>query len=256
MRNGRGVEMFIQDVGDAVRGLARRPGFTLAAITTLALAIGATTPVHSLVYGVLLRPLPFTDPDRLVRLWEEHPGGVTLAGNRWLSQRTYQQWVGEPTTLAAIGGYTTSSAILRGGSEPASVSTASLTPSLVGMMGLTTEAGRWFTASDARPGAAKVIVLSHALWQERFGGRADIVGTAVVVDDEPYEIVGVAPASMRFPTEAVQAWRAYRQSPRASRRPCAPPQSTPRGCSARSRRGRNHRRHHGLVQDRVPFADS
>src|SRR5262245_58565718 len=153
MRNGRGVEMIVQDVGTALRGLARRPGFTAAAITTLALAIGATTAVYSLVYGVLLRPLPFQDADRLVRLWEEHPGGVTLAGNRWLSQRTYQQWVREPRTVAAIGGYTTSSGVLRGAGEPASVSTASLTPSLVGMMGLTADAGRWFTGSDAEPGA-------------------------------------------------------------------------------------------------------
>ncbi|HTM33843.1 MAG TPA: ABC transporter permease [Vicinamibacterales bacterium] len=210
MQSGRGVEAIVQDVGDAIRGLARRPGFSLAAVTTLALAIGATTAVYSLVYGVLLRPLPFQDPDQLVRLWEEHPGGVTLAGNRWLSQRTYQQWVRAPRTLAAIGGYTMSSGVLRGGAEPAAISTASLTPSLIAMMGLTADAGRWFTASDAQPGAPKVIVLSHALWQERFGSRADVVGTALVLDDESYEIVGIAPAWMRFPAEAVQAWRAYR----------------------------------------------
>ena len=206
----RRAEVVVLDVKYAVRGLARRPGFTLAAAATLALAIGATTGVYSLVYGVLLRPLPFPDEERLVRLWEEHPGGVTLAGNRWLSHRTYHQWLHGPRTLAAVGGYTTSTAIAKIGAEHASLATASLTPSLVGMLGLAPLSGRWFTAGDAEPGAPRVLVLSHALWQERFGARPDIVGRSVVVDDEPHEIVGIAPAWMRFPHEAVQVWRAYR----------------------------------------------
>ena len=203
-------EVLVQDVRYAVRGLRRQPGFALAAVSILALAIGATTAVSSLVYGVLIRPLPFPDPDRLVRLWEEHPGGATIAGNRWLSHRTYQQWRQDVRSLQAIGGYTTSSVIVRIGDEHESLSAASLTPAMTAMLGLTPAAGRWFTDADAVAGAPRVVVLAHGLWREKFGARADIVGTSVMLDNELTEIVGVAPPWMRFPSEAVELWQPYR----------------------------------------------
>jgi predicted permease len=203
-------EIIAQDLGHAVRGLRRQPGFALAAISILALAIGATTAVASLVYGVLLRPLPYTDPDRLVRLWEEHPGGATIAGNRWLSHRTYWQWRRDVRSLRAIGGYIASSGVIRIGAEHESLSTASLTPSMIEMLGLTPAVGRWFTDYDAVAGAPRVAVLAHGLWREKFGARGDIIGTSVMLDDELTEIVGVAPPWMRFPSEAVEVWQPYR----------------------------------------------
>jgi predicted permease len=203
-------EIIAQDLGHAVRGLRRQPGFALAAISILALAIGATTAVASLVYGVLLRPLPYTDPDRLVRLWEEHPGGATIAGNRWLSHRTYWQWRRDVRSLQAIGGYIASSGVIRIGAEHESLSTASLTPSMIEMLGLTPAVGRWFTDYDAVAGAPRVAVLAHGLWREKFGARGDIIGTSVMLDDELTEIVGVAPPWMRFPSEAVEVWQPYR----------------------------------------------
>lgn len=203
-------EVIARDLGYAIRGLRRQPGFAVAAIGMLAIAIGATTAVYSLVYGVLLRPLPFPDADRLVRLWEDHPGGNTIAGNRWLSHRTYHQWRVETETLQAIGGYILSSAVMRFGTDQESISTASLTPSMTAMLGLVPAAGRWFTEDDVAPDAPHVVVLAHGLWREKFGSRPDIIGTSVTFDDDIAQIVGVAPPWMRFPSDAVQVFRPYR----------------------------------------------
>ena len=112
----------MQDLRHAISSFRRNPAFTAAAVLTLALAIGATTAVYSLVYGVLLRPLPFVEPDRLVRLWEEHPGGNTLAGNRWLSHRTYHGWVTTSRTLDSIAGYSSSSGIFAIGEDRVALS--------------------------------------------------------------------------------------------------------------------------------------
>jgi predicted permease len=182
------------------------PGFSAAAVATLALAIGTTTAVYSLAYGVLLRPLAFVEPARLARLWEEHPGGNTLAGNRWLSHRTYEGWVAGARTITAIGGYVNSTGVLRFGDEGVALRGVGLTPSLVQMIGATPQLGRWFTDADATPGAAAVIVLSHRVWQERLGGRDDVVGKVIRLNDEPCTIVGVAPATLRFPDEQVRFW--------------------------------------------------
>ena len=94
-----------QDVRSALVAMRRAPGFAATALITLALGVGATTAVFSIVHGVLLRPLPYAAPDRLVRLWEEYPGGVSPAGNRWLSRSTYAVWRESARTLDALGGY-------------------------------------------------------------------------------------------------------------------------------------------------------
>jgi putative ABC transport system permease protein len=199
----------VQDLRQALSSFRRNPGFTAAAVLTLALAIGATTAVYSLVYGVLLRPLPFVEPQRLVRLWEEQPGGNTLAGNRWLSHRTYHSWIGSPRTLTSIGGYINSSGIVRIGDEGVALPGAALTPSLVGMIGAAPELGRWFNESEALPNAARVVVLSHRVWQERFSSRAEVIGTVIRIDDQPCSVIGVAPPSLRFPDERAQFWVPY-----------------------------------------------
>jgi predicted permease len=199
----------VQDFRQALSSFRHNPAFAAAAVVTLALAIGATTAVYSLVYGVLLRPLPFVEPQRLVRLWEEHPGGNTLAGNRWLSHRTYHSWMARPRTLASIGGYISSSGIVRIGDEAVALPGAALTPSLVGMMGAAPQLGRWFNENEALPSAAGVVVLGHRVWQDRFGGRADVIGTVIRIDDQPYAVVGVAAPSFRFPDERAQMWLPY-----------------------------------------------
>ena len=99
------MDVLRQDVRAALVPMRRAPGFTATALITLALGVGATTAVFSIVHGVLLRPLPYAAPDRLVRLWEEYPGGVSPAGNRWLSRSTYAVWRENARTLDALGGY-------------------------------------------------------------------------------------------------------------------------------------------------------
>ena len=199
----------MQDFRQALSSFRRNPAFTATALLTLALAIGTTTAVYSLVYGVLLRPLPFVEPQRLVRLWEEHPGGNTLAGNRWLSHRTYQRWVAKPRTLTSIGGYVSSSGIVRIGDDSVALAGAALTPSLVEMIGWVPQLGRWFSESEAAPNAARVVVLSDHLWQERFSKRPDVVGAVVRIDDQPCTIIGVAPPNFQFPNDRVQFWVPY-----------------------------------------------
>lgn len=199
----------MQDLRQALSSFRRNRSFTGAAVLTLALAIGATTAVYSLVYGVLLRPLPFVEPQHLARLWEEHPGGNTLAGNRWLSHRTYHHWIAGAATVSSIGGYVHSSGTFRIGDEGVALSGAALTPSLVGMIGAAPQLGRWFKESEALSGAPRVVVLSHRAWRERFAGRADVIGTVIRIDDQPCTVIGVAPPTFRFPDERAQFWLPY-----------------------------------------------
>lgn len=211
-RDQRGLpwlDVLWQDVRHAVSGLRRNPGFAAAALATLALAIGATTAVFSLVYGVLLRPLPFVEPNTLVRIWEEHPGGTTITGQRWLSHWTYHAWKDRQPSLVQFGGYSTSSSVMRIDDTAFAVGGAAMTPTLVSMIGARPALGRWFVESDAVPGAAPVVVLSHRLWQERLGGSPGAVGRIIFLDDEPYTIVGIAEPDMQFPSERNDCWLPY-----------------------------------------------
>ena len=144
-----------------------------------------------------------------MRLWQEHPGGNTLAGNRWLSHRTYHGWVTTSRTLDSIGGYSSSSGIFAIGEDRVALSGTAVTPSLLAMIGAAPQLGRWFSETDALPGAARVVVLSDRLWRERFGSRPDLAGTVIRIDDQPSTIIGVAPPTLRFPDEKVQFWVPY-----------------------------------------------
>ena len=120
------MDSLIQDVRYALATLRRNPGFAVAGLLTVALGIGATTAVYSVLHGVLLKPLPYPNPERLVRLWEEHPGGTTAAGQRWLSHLTYYAWLDRATTLDDMGAYASmnttfgSATSLRASSAPSS----------------------------------------------------------------------------------------------------------------------------------------
>ena len=188
----------MQDIRHALKAFRRNPLFTATAVLTLAVAIGATTAVYSIVYAVLLRPLSFVEPARLVRLWEEHPGGNTIAGNRWLSHHTYHGWNTRRQTLEAIGGYTNATRVVRIRDEGIAVRAAALTPSLVSMIGAAPRLGRWFDERETTAGADRVVVLNHRMWMDRFGGSADVVGTTVHIDDQLYTVIGVAPPRLQF----------------------------------------------------------
>jgi putative ABC transport system permease protein len=200
------METLFQDVRYAMVTMRRNPGFAAAALITLALGIGATTAVFSIVYGVLLRPLPYPAGDRLVRLWEEQPGGVSPAGNRWLSNHTYFAWLIRPRTLDGIGAYATYDYTVTLGDEATRLAGSAMSPSVFTLLGLTPRVGRFFNSDDGENGAGPVVVLSDRLWRSRYNADPAIVGRLLIIDERPHLIVGVAPPELQFPDKRVLFW--------------------------------------------------
>jgi predicted permease len=203
------MDAFAQDVRAAFAAMRRAPGFAAMAVVTLALAIGATTAVFSIVHGVLLRPLPYPDPTRLVRLWEEHPGGVSPAGNRWLSRSTYAVWRERTRTLDALGGYAIYEYQVGVGRQRFKAFGAAISPTILDTLGAAPSVGRLLIDDDDRERAPRVAVLSDALWRERYGSNPGVVGSPLVVDGTAYTIVGVARAGFEFPDPRIRFWLPY-----------------------------------------------
>jgi predicted permease len=178
------------------RRLARAPGFTLTTVLTLAVGIGATTSIFSVVNGVLLKPLPYPDADRLVELRQRSAN----TGNNWLpiSPPIYFTYRDHNETLESIALWTRGTANITGSAEPEEVPTVRTTFELLPTLGVVPELGRGFDANDDAVGSPKTVVLSHAYWQRRFGGAGDAVGRTLVVDGAPHEIIGVLPREFRF----------------------------------------------------------
>jgi len=199
-------DLFKQDASYTVRGLRRSPAFAITAILILTLGIGATTAAFSVTDFVLIRPLPFREPDRLVMLLETTPGYVGME----LSAPNYRDWKGAATSFESLSIYTTSAATMTGGTEPRRLNGATSSAELLVTLGVAPTIGRSFTADDEREGAARVVLLSYRLWQTEFGGDADIVGRTLVFDDAPVTVVGVMPREFHFPRSDVLFWRPAR----------------------------------------------
>ena len=195
-----------QDLRAAFVAMRRAPGFAATALITIGLGIGSTTAVFSIVHGVLLAPLPYAAPDRLVRLWEERPGGVSPAGNRWLSRSTYAVWREHGTTLEALGGYALHDYRLDFGADGVKVSGALVSPAVFKTLGVAPALGRFPTEDEDRDDAAAVVVVSDSVWRERYGSRPDVVGASLAIDGRAHTIVGVAPAAFAFPDPHVRIW--------------------------------------------------
>jgi putative ABC transport system permease protein len=200
------VETLLQDLRYAMVTMRRNVGFAAAALITLALGIGATTAVFSIVYGVLLRPLPYPAGDRLVRLWEEHPGGVSPAGNRWLSNHTYFAWLTQPRTLDGIGAYATYDYTVTLGDEATRLVGSSVSPSVFTLLGATPRMGRFFNSNEGEKGASPVVVLSDRLWRTQYNADPAIVGRRLTIDEQAHLIVGVARPDLQFPDRRVLFW--------------------------------------------------
>lgn len=198
-----------QDIRYSLRLLRRQPGFTLVAVLTTALGIGATTTLFSITYGVLLKPLPWPDAARLVRVSESRQGHEPRVRGT-ITNATYIEWHAQPTTIEEIGGWrsVTTTAVI-GGGEPARLQTASVTPSLFAVLKTPPFLGRLLVEDDGKPGGSfvskDVIVLSYGLWQERFGGR-DVLGSVVTVGGKSLTVVGVMPREFAFPDRQTRAW--------------------------------------------------
>src|SRR5688572_14928209 len=198
------LDSILKDARFSVRALRRSPGMTAAIVLTLALGLGASTAIFGIVRGVLLRPLPYGDPDRLARIYERRPRGddrnVVSAGN-------YVSWIERAQSFAVLGAHTAPYGIsLTGDGEPVQITTTDLTPSVMRALGSRAALGRTFVEDDAR-GDGRLVVLSHGLWQRRFGGDSAVLGRRLTVDYEAYTVVGVMPAEFEFPAPGVDVWR-------------------------------------------------
>jgi len=186
----------------AGRTLLRARSFSLAVVLTLALAIGATTAVFSVLRGVLLAPLPFPDPDALVHFGNSYKGSPP----GWsISAVEYRTNYSTLRSFAGVGAWATAGANLTTATEPIHVNLGLGTASLLPTLGIRPAIGRWFSPEEETEGADRKLVLSHALWRSRFGSDPDVVGRSVQVDGDPYLIVGVLPPDLELP-ERFDAW--------------------------------------------------
>ncbi len=208
------METLLQDVRHALVAMRRNKGFTTAGLLTLALGIGATTAVFSVVYGVLMRPLPYPEASRLVRLSEEHTGAISPLRAPMLSNLTYHAWSAAPRTVEQFAAYRFSQITVTRNGESTRIAGADVTPSFFSLLGETPARGRFFLAEEGVESNDASAVLSDRGWRERFGADPAIVGRGVVIDGKPFTIVGVARPGFAFPTRDVLLW-----TPRAVRLP-------------------------------------
>ena len=206
------MSTLMQDVRYAVRTLAKTPGFTAVALATLALGIGATTAIFSVVNAVLLAPLAHPEPERLVRVYQTFPKQkVSTAGASYLN---YEDWARQTRSFEDLGAIRLHDYTLTGRGEPALVVAGTGTSTMFRLLHARPLAGRAFVSSDDAPGAAPVAILSEGLWRDRFGSDPSVIGQAVSLDQRPYTIVGVMPASFKTPGDLpAQLWTPLSQDP-------------------------------------------
>ncbi len=202
----------LQDARYGLRLIVRQPGYTALIVATMALGIAATTVLGTVAYGVLLKPLPWADAPRLVRLFETRRAS-TGRFRPIMTNATYLAWIRDSRTIETFGGWSGSRVTLTAGGDPERIQVADVTPSLLPMLQVTPALGRLFVEGDERPGHDDVAIISDGLWRERFGGRADIVGQRVQLDGTPVTIVGVLPASFVFFDREARVWRPMRVPP-------------------------------------------
>jgi putative ABC transport system permease protein len=195
---------FLQDVRYAARMLWKNPGFTAVAVIALALGIGANTEIFSVVNTVLLRPLPYTDPEQLVMVWEDasrqgYPRDTPAAAN-------FVDWRDQNSVFSGMAAMASAYLNLTGVGDPERLQGQLVSASLFPLLGVEPQLGRVFTAAEDQPGAPNVVLLSHRLWQRRFGGDPAIVGKTLSLSGQTYTVVGVMPARFQFPEKDVDLW--------------------------------------------------
>ncbi|HKW32371.1 MAG TPA: ABC transporter permease [Candidatus Acidoferrum sp.] len=191
------MENILQDVRYSIRTLGKNPGFAAVAVLTLALGIGANTAIFSVVESVLLRPLPYPEPQNLVQIWNTYPPQVPRGS---LSPGDYADWRQQNASFSEMEGYAQISQgfNLTGEGEPQRVLVAYASAGLFPLLGVHLAAGRYFLPEEDRAGSAPVVMLSHRLWQSRFGGDAKVIGRTITLDSQGYTVVGVLPGDFRL----------------------------------------------------------
>jgi len=191
------IESLLQDIRYGIRTLGKNPGFTAVAVLTLALGIGANTAIFSVVENVLLRPLPYPQPGNLVQIWNTYPPQAPRAG---LSPGDYADWRQQNASFSEMGGYAHISQgfNLTGEGEPQRVLGSYASAGLFPLLGIHLAAGHYFVEEEDRAGSSPVVILSHHLWQSRFGGDPAVVGRTITLDNQRYRVTGVLPADFRL----------------------------------------------------------
>lgn len=208
------VIALLRDARYAVRLLSRHPAPFAVGATTIALGIAAVTVMANLVWGVLYQPLPWPAADRLVRVYESRQGGSGFGQfGGIVTNGTYLAWQQDPATIEAIGAWSDDERTLTGLGRAERVRSVNVTPSLFDVLGSAPLLGRRFRESDTPDGAGRVAIVSHAFWQQRLGGRSDIIGQTLRLDGEPVTIVGVMGAAFAFPDAGTPLWQPLRVPP-------------------------------------------
>jgi predicted permease len=199
-------ESFLRDVRIGTRTLSRTPGFAVTAILVMALGVGANVALFTVVRSVLLKPLPFKDPDRLVRLYEHSPDDKfpfnASAGG------VFTEWKKQSKSFSqlAISRHAEYNLSGKGGQLPEKIQAASFSWNLLPTLGVQPALGRNFTASDDQPSANATTILTWELWKRRFGGNPSILNQTILLDAKPYTVIGVMPSWFHYPDQSYQLW--------------------------------------------------
>jgi len=191
------MQNVLQDLRYGARMLWKKPGFTVIAVFTLALGIGANTAIFSVVNGVLLRPLPYKEPGQLARVYSEFP--TMNLRKFWISPPEFLDIQREAKSWESIGAWATGGVNLSWTGEPIRVTSTSVTRSLIDTLGMQPMMGRNFTPEEEKPNGPRSVIISYGLWGRAFGGQADIVGQTVRINTAPFTVVGVMPQGYVFP---------------------------------------------------------
>ncbi|MGA9769124.1 MAG: ABC transporter permease [Blastocatellia bacterium] len=198
------METLFQDLRYGVRMLTKKPGFTVVVVMTLALGIGASTAIFSVVNTVLLRPLPYKDAEQIAVVWETLPS-IGLEENT-PAPANYINWREQNEVFENIAAFTVGFTNLTGTGEPERVDSLRVSASIFPLLGVEPMLGRTFLPEEDQPGASRVVVISHSLWQRRFGRDPDILEKTITVNDRSYTVIGVMGPSFSFPLLKAELW--------------------------------------------------
>src|SRR5436305_13599229 len=191
------MENILQDIRYSFRTLSKNPGFAAVAVLTLALGIGANTAIFSVVENVLLRPLPYPQPENLLQIWNASPPQAPRAA---LSPGDYADWRLQNASFPEMGRYAQISQgfNLTGEGDPQRVLGSYASAGLFPLLGIRLAAGHYFTPEEDRAGSSAVVILSHRIWQSRVGGDPRVIGRTVTLDSQRYTVTGILPADFRL----------------------------------------------------------
>ena len=200
-------DLLVQDVRYAFRAVRRAPGFAITVVLVAAIGVGATTAAYTLIDHVLIRPLPFPQPERLVKVWEDMLGSYDEMEP---SPANYRDWKQMSTSFSAMGAWRGLSVSMVGAGRPEQVDGVAMTADAFSIVGAKTMLGRMITAQDDRPNATRTVILSYGFWQKSFGADPGVIGRRLLFDGDPYVVIGVMKPEFDFPFRKIQIWAPMR----------------------------------------------